>query len=181
MIFGAEWTLENLRQLVDTTEGGLDFVVTGALRAVDADYEVLLRVWDVKTFREKKTFSARWAPATADAALAQLHAEVRAYTEWSPTSAALVYMPPARPRAWLDVLGASLGLFLVEKSVLGPEFFASPADAVAQAAPHAAASEIASLAFLTLRARAVKHGAATLAAVALARSPLVNEAQKILV
>jgi len=180
MIFGGEWTLENLRQVVDTTDGGLDFVVTGALRMTDADYEAVLRVWEVKTFRERKTFSARWTPATADIALAQLHADVRAYMEWSPASAALAYTPPARPRAWLDTLGASLGLFLVEKGMFTAEFIAPPAETLAHAAQHAASGEAASLAFLTLCARAAKHGVAAPAGVALARSPLVNEAQKIL-
>jgi hypothetical protein len=180
VLFGAEWSLENLRQLVETSDGGLDYIVTGALRATNGDHQVMLRVWEVKSYRERKTFSARWTPATADIALAQLHAEVRAFTEWSPTSAALVYTPPARPRAWLDTLGASLGLFVVEKGILGLESFAPPAEVLAQAAPHAATGEIASLAYLTLRARAAKHGATAPAGVTLARSPLVNEAQKLL-
>ncbi|MBI5767214.1 MAG: hypothetical protein HZA93_05415 [Verrucomicrobia bacterium] len=180
MLFGGEWTLENLRQLVDTTEGGLDYIVTGALRATDGDYQVTLRVWEVKSYRERKTFTARWTPATADAALTQLYTELRTYMEWSPASAALVYAPPARPRAWLDTLGASLGLFVVEKGILSLDSFAPPADSLAQAAPHAASGEIASLAWLTLRARAAKHGVAAPAAVTLARSPLVNEAQKLL-
>ena len=180
MIFGAEWTLENLRQLVDSTEGGLDFIVTGALRVADADYEVLLRVWEVKTFRERKTFSARWTPATADTAIAQLHADLRAYMEWSPASAAFAYTLPARPRAWLDMLGASLGLFLVEKGILSGEQFTPPAESLASAAPHAATSEAASLAFLTLRARATRLGAVAPTGVVLARSPLVNDAQKLL-
>ena len=62
VVFGAEWTTENLRQLVETTEGGLDYIVSGALRGNAGDYEVILRIWEVKTFRERKTFNARWTP-----------------------------------------------------------------------------------------------------------------------
>ena len=180
VLFGAEWSTDNLRQLVDTSSEGLDYIVTGALRATAGDYELLLRVWEVKSLRERKTLSARWTPATADAALTQLHAEVRGFMEWSPASAALAYTPPARPRAWLDTLGASLGLFLVEKNILPAEQLVPPAESLAHAAQHAASGEAASLAFLTLRTRAAKHGAAAPANVALARSPLVIEAQKLL-
>ena len=181
MLFGAEWSTDNLRQLVESSDGGLDYIVTGALRAVAGDYELVLRVWEVKGFRERKTFNARWAPATADEALAKIHGEVRAFMEWSPASAAFAYTPPARPRAWLDTLGASLGWFLVEKTILPAEALGAPAEAFAQAAQHAADGEAASLAFLTLRARIAKFDAAAVAGeVSLARSPLVNEAKKIL-
>jgi len=186
MIFGAEWTTDNLRQLVDTSEGGLDFIVTGALRVNAGDYEALLRVWDVKTFRERKTFNVRWTPATADEALAKLHGDVRAFMEWSPASAAFAYVPSAKPRAWLDTLGASLGLFLMEKAVLPKEWLHAPGEVLAHAARHAAGGEAASLAYLTTRARIAKLEAGTgtttaaPADVALTRSPLVNEAKKIL-
>jgi hypothetical protein len=180
MIFGAEWTVDNLRQTVETTEGGLDYVFTGALQATAGDYELTLRVWEVKTFRERKTFSARWTPSTVDAALTQLHAQVRAYMEWSPASAAFAYSVPAQPRAWLETLGASLGLFLVDKSILAADQIRPPAEDLAHAAPSAASSEAASLAFLTLRSRATRLGfGGAPASVTLARSPLVNEAQKV--
>jgi hypothetical protein len=178
--FGVEWTTENLRQLVETTEGGLDYIVSGALRATAGDYEVLLRVWEVKTYRERKTFTARWTPSNADAALTQLHTQVRMYMEWSPASAAFAYTLPSQPRTWLDTLGASLGLFLVEKTILSPELLAPvPADlqAVMQRAP---GGEAASLAALTLRARAARLGYPSPGDAMLARSPLVMQAQKAL-
>ncbi len=178
VIFGAEWTTENLRQLVETSGDGMDYIVTGALRLAAGDYELLLRVWEVKTFRERKTFSARWTPATADAALTQIHAEVRGYMEWSPASAAFAYVIPTQPRAWLDTLGASLGLFLVEKTILPAGQLPPVAADLAQAATRAAGSEAASLAFLTLRLRAVKLGLAETLAAPLARSPLVAQAEK---
>jgi hypothetical protein len=181
MLFAAEWTTDNLRQLVDTAGEGVDFIVTGALRVTAGDYELLLRIWEVKAFRERKTFTARWTPATADDALAKLSADLRAYMEWSPASAAFAFSPTTKPRAWLDTLGASLGLFLVEKNILPPTALAAPALAVAHAAQHAAAGEAASFAYLTTRARSAKLYPAALVAgeVALARSPLVNEAKKI--
>ena len=183
MIFGAEWTTENLRQLVDTSGNGLDFIVTGALRVHAGDYEALLRVWEVKTFRERKTFTARWTPATADEALAKLHGDVRAYMEWSPDSAAFAYVPTAKPRAWLDTLGGSLGLFLVEKNVIPLAAISPSAEVLAHATQHAAAGEAASFAFLTTRARISKLDATVVVSgdVTLARSPLVNEAKKIFV
>ncbi|MCX6953326.1 MAG: hypothetical protein NTV51_14325 [Verrucomicrobia bacterium] len=181
MIFGAEWTTENLRQLVDTSGDGLDYIVTGALRNQAGDYEVLLRVWEVKTYRERKTFTARWTPATADEALAKLHGEVRAYMEWSPASAAFAYVPSAKPRAWLDTLGGSLGLFLVEKSILPLTALNPPAELLAHAAQHAPSGEAPSFAFLTTRARIAQLDPATDVSgdVALTRSPLVNDAKKI--
>ncbi len=181
MIFGAEWTTENLRQLVETTEGGLDFLVTGALRVNAGDYELVLRVWEVKTFRERKTFHARWTPASADESLVALHSEVRKFMEWSPASAALAFSPTLKPRAWLDTLGGSLGLFLAEKKILPANLLAPSPEVLGHAAQHATTSEAASLAFLTTRARIAALGA-TLAPfdVALTRSALVNEARKIL-
>jgi hypothetical protein len=147
------------------------------LRAAVGDYELLLRVWDVTTFRERKTFTTRWSPASADAALAKIHAELRMYMEWSPASAAFAYTVPAQPRPWLDTLAASLGLFLVEKSILPASQLVPVADDLRASGQRAAQSEAASLAFLTLRARAVKLGLVTAAEATLARSPLVNAAK----
>ncbi|MBL9187941.1 MAG: hypothetical protein JNK23_10715 [Opitutaceae bacterium] len=181
--FGTEWSQDNLRQLVDTTEGGLDYIVSGALRAAAGDYEARLRVWEVKTFRERKTFSARWTPATAEAALGGLHAEVRAFMEWSPASAALAYSIPAQPRAWLDTLGASLGLFLAEKKILKVAQLAPVAADLRKAGDRAAGGELASLAFLTLRDRARRVGALAEGEapdVMLARSALVTQAAGVL-
>ena len=174
--FGTEWTTENLRQLVETTDGGLDFIVTGTLRTNAGDYDLTLRLWEVKNYRERKTFTARWTPATADAALGQLHAQLRAFFEWSPASAAFAYTIPTQPRAWLDTLVGSLALFLVEKSVLAPDTLGAAAADLAAMAARAASGEAASLAFLTARARAAQLGVALPPAAPLARSPLVNQA-----
>lgn len=178
--FGAEWSTENLRQLVDTTEGGLDYIITGSLRATGGDYELSLRVWEVKGYRDRKQFLVRWTPATADAALLEIHGQVRAYMEWSPTSAAFAFTLPAQPRPWLDTLGASVGLFLADKGVIGRAQLRPANEDLEHAAGHAATGEGASFAFLTLKQRAAKlqPGDAPVDAT-LARSPLVNEARKI--
>lgn len=181
VIFGTEWTTDNLRQLVETAGEALDYIVTGALRLASGDYELVLRIWEVKNFRERKTFSARWSPANADAALLQVHSQLRAYMEWSPASAAFAYTMPQQPRLWLETLGASLGLFLVEKAIV-PAVQLPPVAADLQAAgERAAGSEAASLAYLTLRARALQLKLVESPPnVTLARSPLIAQVSKLL-
>ena len=180
MIFAAEWSAENLRQLVETSDG-LDYIFTGALRAVGDEFELVLRLWEVKKLRERKTFAARWTATTADVELAKLQEAVRTFMEWQPAGAGLPYMAPAQPRAWLDTLGASLGTFLVEKAILPKETLAATDAELAAVAARAATSEASSLAFLTLRARLTKiSGAAAPAGVALAVSPLVEQAASLL-
>lgn len=178
--FGVEWTPDNLRQLVETTEGGLDYIFSGALRETAGDYELLLRVWDVKTFRERKTFSARWTPSTVDAALTQLHTQVRMFMEWSPNSGAFAYTIPSRPRPWLDTLGASLGLFLLEKNILPREQLVPVERDLNEVAERAAGGEAAGLAWLTFRARVIRLKLAAPAEALVARTPLVLQAQKVL-
>jgi hypothetical protein len=82
-LFNADWAPEHIRQLVDNTEGGIDYVFTGALRQKNADYELVLRLWEVKKFRERKTFTVRWTPATADQALAEFHTQWCAFMEFA--------------------------------------------------------------------------------------------------
>lgn len=180
VVFGTEWTTENLRQLVETTEGGLDYIFTGALRVVSGDYELALRVWEVKNYRERKIFTARWTPSTVETALAQIHEQIRAFMEWTPGAAAVPYVAPTQPRAWLESLATSLTLFLGEKNVIP-----LPADTVALArelqavAQGAATSEVASLAWLTARYRAGKLGVPAPGGVALASSAVVAQADRI--
>jgi hypothetical protein len=183
MIFAAEWMTDNLRQLMDTSKDGLDYVFTGAVRQQAGDYELVLRVWEMKKFRERKQFTARWTPSTADAELAKLHADVRQFMEWAPypAGAGLAYAPPASPTAWLDALGASLGLFLAEKNICPPDLLAPVAPALASLAARTRESALASLAWLTLLARARLLGLETGPAEAtLARDPIVAEARTVL-
>lgn len=155
-LFPTEFTADNLRQLVDSAEGGLDYVFTGAVRRQAGDFELILRVWEVKKFRERKQFTVRWTPATADAELAKLHEMLRQFMEWSPypAEAGMKYAAPAHPSAWLEVLAPSLTYFLGEKNILAPAQLALSVDRFESVAQHAASNEAASLAWLTLRSRA---------------------------
>lgn len=179
VIFTAEWSTENLRQLVESASEGVDYIVTGALRGRAGDYELLLRIWEVRTFRERKTLSVRWSPANVDEALSSLHGQVRTFMEWSPASAALAYVVPAQPRAWLETLGASLGLFLADKQILPSDVLPPTERDLAAAGGRAAAGETASLAYLTLRQRAARLGLPLPAtAFPLNRSALVQQAER---
>lgn len=178
-VFGAEWTKDNLRQLVSTTKEGLDYIFTGALKRSGEGYEVLLRVWEVKKLRERKQFVARWTAENADAELSKLHEQIRLFMEWTPEKVGLPYVAPASPRAWLETLGVSLATFLAEKQLLPKEQLA-PLDAIlTRAADDASGSEAASLAFLTLRNRVEKLALAGRLEAALAASPLIAQAQSL--
>lgn len=162
VLLPTDWTAENVRQLAETSENGLDFVVTGAIRNRNADYELVMRIWEVRKFRELKSFSARWTPATADAALRQFQEQLRAYMEWRPfaaTNPARAYAPPAAPLPHALALGASLTLFLGEKGVLAPPQVtadAKPFLAAAQANPEDLRSQLMLVtALLRLKARGV--------------------------
>jgi hypothetical protein len=122
-VFPTDWVGENIRQLNDSTEGGLDYVVTGALRNRNDDYELSLRIWEVKKYRELKVFTTRWTPSDADAELMKFQELIRSYMEWTalPTGNGLAYAAPAAPLAYLQGLAATLTLFLGEKGVLAPE------------------------------------------------------------
>ncbi len=181
VVVGAEWTTENLRQLAETTEGGLDYIFTGALTVTGGDHELVLRVWEVKKFRERKTIKLRWTPATADSELKQLHEHIRGFMEWSPESSGLTYTPPSHPAAWLATLGSSLSLFLADKELLAREQLVLPAAVVNAAAEQAVGSEAASLAWLTLSAAARRHQlVGPLAEIQLRPTPLVKQAREAL-
>ena len=47
-----------------------------------------------------------------EAELAKVHEQLRLFMEWTPEKAGVPYAAPGSPRAWLDTLGAALGLFL---------------------------------------------------------------------
>ncbi|RXK54361.1 hypothetical protein ESB00_00230 [Oleiharenicola lentus] len=122
-LFPAEWTADNIRELNETSPAGLDYVVTSSLRNRNDDFELTLRIWEVKKFRELKQFSTRWTPINADATLAQFHAQFRHYMEWSalPEGNGLAYTAPALPSAHIQALGATLSQFLGTKGALAPE------------------------------------------------------------
>lgn len=179
-LFPTEWSTDNLRQLVETSDEEIDYIFTGALRHAAGDYDLVLRVFEVKKFRERKMFTARWTPATADAELARLHEQIRTFMEWKPAEKGLRYAMPARPRAWLDTLGTSVTTFLAGKALIAKELVVDAAVTLDRAAQEAASSEMASLAFLTLRHRLMKLEAATPIDAPLFASPLVDQARDLL-
>src|SRR5690606_15406494 len=153
-LFPTEWTTDHIRQLLDTAGAPLDYVVTGALAEHDGDFQLRLRLWEIKGFRERKTFEVSWTPATADAELAKLHQQVRFFFEWQQAADALPYTPPVSSTAWIDTLGASLSAFLADKGVLPREQLAPLPTNLAAAATTSAAA----LARLTLADRASRTG-----------------------
>lgn len=180
MLFGAEWTIDNVRQLVETSSG-IDYVFTGALRHKAGDFELSLKVWEVKKFRERKTFTARWTPGTADAELTKLAETVRMFMEWTayPAGTGLPFAAAPKPLAHCDSLASSLSLFLVDKGVL-PKEHLEPSDvAVSRLAERAATSTIDSLTYLTAVDRAARLGviAASVADAPLFAAPVVEEAR----
>ena len=182
-LFASEWTTDNIRQLVDTSDGGLDYVFTGALRNRNGDYDLVLRLWEVKKLRERKTFHLHWTPATANAELTALLEGIRAFMEFTPYPAGTgITYAPANLFAWCDTLGAALSFFLAEKAVLPKEQIAAPAETLARIAARAASSELASLAWLALRDRAPKLDvtSAIPPEAKLAETPLVLEAKRVL-
>jgi hypothetical protein len=180
-LLGNEWATENLRQLIDSTEGGLDYIFTGALRQTAGDYELVLRVWEVKKLRERKTFTLRWNSATAESELTQLHEQVRMFMEWSPEKTGVTYAPPTRPSAWLGLLGSSLTLFLGGKGLLPKEQLVLPAAVIDSAAEQASTSEAASLGWLTLIQAGRRHGlVGNLAEVQVRPTAVVKQAQQLL-
>ena len=181
VIFSAEWTTANLQQLVDSSTGGLDYIFTGTLQQSAGDYELLLRVFEVKKFRERKTFTARWTPATADTELANLQEQIGQFMEWAPEKSGLAYVPTSEPAAWVEMLGASVSLFLADKQLLPVAQLTPLAPVLERVAPQVMIRPAASLAWLTLRARAARLGLdLTLPNVKLSSLPLVDQARQTL-
>jgi hypothetical protein len=182
VIFLADWSAEHIRQLVDTTSESLDYAVTGTLRHRAGDYELSLRVWEVKKFRERKQFIARWTPATADAELSRLCSEVCQYMECAPEpgTSELAFAAPISPRAWLNTLGASLDLFLAAKGIFPKSVLPAIDVLAADAAKFAAESPAASLAWLSFARRCREAGLPEGTRPSrLHESPLVKEAAEL--
>ena len=178
-LFPMEWTSENLRQLNDSAGTLLDYIVTGSLRAHNADYELNLRIWEIKKFRELKVFSVRYTPSTASEALDKIHGQMRAYMEWTafPAGNGLAYAPPADSFAYLQALGASVSLFLGEKGLLPADQQRLETAPFVQAAQKNPADIRAQLALVTGLQRLKALGAPPdEAALALARAWLATEA-----
>lgn len=172
-LFPVEWTTEHLRQLIETAGQPLDYVMTGTITEHDGDYSLQLRLWEVKTFRERKAFEARWTPATADAKLGELHQQIRFFFEWRAADG-LAYQPAASPVAWIATLGASLSAFLADKHVLPANQLPPLPGRLEDTPNHAAAS----IARLTLAHRHQQLGIAAPPIPDLADDPVVAAARE---
>ncbi len=182
-VLPAEWSVENLRKLADSTEGGLDYIFTGALKREGEEFVLTLKVWEVRKFRERKQLSVRWTAATADAELAKLHEYLRAFMEWAPypAGAGLPYAPSPSPSAWLEGTATLLDLFYVEKGLM-PRGLLAPLPPVFDLfAPHAFSPPSASLTWISLRLRSQALGLSpALAEVLLSSHPAVAKAKALL-
>lgn len=178
VLFPVEWTAQNIRELNETSTGGLDYVVTSGLRNRNDDFELVLRIWEVKKFRELKQFTTRWTPASADTVLKQFHDQIRLYMEWTalPAGNGLAYAAPAAPGAHIQSLGATLSQFLAEKGVLAAEQASADAAAQLRNAQTNAGDTRAQLALVSTLLRLRAHGTALDAgALAHARAWLASE------
>jgi hypothetical protein len=182
-IFSTDWTVDNLQKLVDSTQGGLDYIFTGSLKREGAEFVLIMRIWEVKKLRERKQFTIRWTAATADAELTKFHEYVRAFMEWAPypDGDGIPYSPPSTPTAWLDAIGAMLGLFLVEKGLMPKEQLPALSPVFDAFAPHAFSPPASSLAWISLRLRATALGVApNLSEVLLSRHAAVVKARSLI-
>lgn len=178
-LFNREWTSDNVRQLNESVEAGFDYVFTGALRQTGEQRELVLRLWEVKKLRERKQFTFRWTPETADQELSRVHEQVRMFMEWTAHEGGLKYAPPVRPGVWLDTLALSLSLFLAEKDMLERTRLAHASEQLGALASNARTGEAASLAFLTARNRAERLSLALRLDAVLASSPLIAQATRL--
>jgi hypothetical protein len=156
LVLDREWTEEEVRRLVESTTEGLDYVMTGVLTRNVGEHQLVMKVWEVRKLRVRKEFSANWTLGTADTALANLEKEICRFMECAPSPArgGVPYAAPASPRAWLELLASSIGLFMAAKGIF-PKGVLAPLGPVCEAmAARASDSAIASLAWLTLLSRA---------------------------
>jgi hypothetical protein len=160
VLFDSDWTVENLRQLVKTSREGLDYIFTGFLAREGGGWALTLRLWEAGKLRERRQFMARWTPATADAALAAFRDELCRFMEFRPLPAPEggVGRPAGSPQAWLEILGASLGLFLAGKQLAPAALLGPVGPALRELGAMAAADPVAALAWLTTDARARELG-----------------------
>jgi hypothetical protein len=182
-IFPTDWTQENLKKLVETTADGLDYIFTGSLKREGQETVLRLKVWEVKKFRERKEFIARWTAANADRELAKVLEHLKGFMEWAPypEGSGIPYSAQSSPTAWLDATGVLLGLFLVEKGLQPKELLPELSPVFDTFAPHAFSPPASSLAWISLRSRASALGIApSLSEVMLSSHPAVTRARALI-
>jgi len=180
-LFGSEWTAEHLRQVIQTNKEPLDYIFTGAIREKAGDTELLLRLWEVKGFRERKQIVVRWTPATEEAELRRFIDSFKLFMEHKvyPSGQGVAYSPTLPPSAWLDSLGASATLFLAEKGVISPSQVSQPEADLKHATERARSGVLESLSLLTLsrRLQALNLGSGCSPEGTLFEDPLVARAK----
>ncbi len=184
VIFNVGWTIDNLRQLAETSSAPIDYVFTSALQVEPEKNTLEVKIWELKKLKERKSFTIRYTSTTAQAEFTKLCDAVRMFMEWSsyPAGTAIDYTPPEDLLGWCDTLGTSLSLFLGDKGVLPKTYLENNDSALERLASRAAHSERDSLAYLTAVDRAQRIGAATpiLDESHLFASPAVAEARNFL-
>ncbi len=160
VVFDADWTIENLRQLVKTSRDGLDYIFTGTLAGGGGAWALTLRLWEVRKFRERRQFTARWTPGTADTVLAGLRDELCRFMEFRPHPdlGGGIGRASGSPRAWLEVLGVSVGLFLAGKQLTPAGLLGPVGPALRELEAMAEGDPVAALAWLTTDARVRELG-----------------------
>jgi hypothetical protein len=183
MIFPQDWTAENLRQLNETSNDGLDYAFTGSLTLKDGTYTLTLRLWEVKKYKDRKQFAAKWTAATAEVELAKVAEFIRGFMEWkaAPAGTGITYSAPRVPTSWLKSLAVSGELFLAEKGLMAPDLLPKMAPIFDELADHACDSAAESLSWLTLIHRSKALGIApNLADIQLSMNPVVAKAKQAL-
>jgi hypothetical protein len=181
-VFGAAWSEQNVKQLVDSNKEKLDYVFTGSLEEQEGQIELVLHLWDAKKIRERKELVVSWTPETMDAELGKMHQDVCLFMEHSlyPEGQGMPYKAPASPKAWLDTLGISISLFLAEKGLVDISQVSDIKKDVENLVQRAPLSPSDSLACLTAlkREKALKLGL-DLPVPELSHNPLVDKAKSL--
>lgn len=155
------WSRANIQQIIDTAADGLDYVVSGMLTEdAGGERSLTLSLWDVAKATERKTWSVRWRPETADRELAAFQQHFRLFMEWTehPSGNGIAYAPSAQPARWIQAHGACVSMFLAEKVSLNRDTIALTPEVIDLVAEQAVTGEAASLAWLTLSNRARRLG-----------------------
>lgn len=176
MIFETEWSTEQLRQMNESNSDPVDYAITGVLKHRSGDYELVLKVWEIKKYRERKQFVARWNPATANDELEKLRQSICAYMECTPVG--LSCAATTKPRAWLDSLSAGLSLFLAEKKLMTKEQLASPETLSKDMTQLTQESEAAAIGWLNFKKRCLDLSIPVLENPALVDTSLIKELQQ---
>lgn len=133
--------LEQVRGLFRGGKDASDYAVTGFLRVATDRLDVKLEVIDVRKDRSMKVLTESGAIDRADEVFSNIFTQLRQYLEAAkPVPGSLEYKAPAALTAHFVALDHAVAFFLVDKTVVPPEFLGDAAaradalDALAAAA-----------------------------------------------